>query len=82
MTITLRPDQEQVLRRAIHSGLAQTPDEALARAFQLLAEQLPADSRASGQVVEATQRLSRFGKEHGLSLGGMTVKELINASRP
>ena len=36
MTITLRPEQEKVLMEAVHSGLAQTPDEALDQAFDAL----------------------------------------------
>ncbi len=35
MTIILRPEQEQVLREAINSGLAQTPDEALDQAHRV-----------------------------------------------
>jgi hypothetical protein len=33
-------------------------------------------------VAEAARRLGTFGKRHGLSLGGMTIKELLNESRP
>jgi len=33
-------------------------------------------------VTAAVRRLATFGKRHGLSLGGMTVKELLRESRP
>jgi hypothetical protein len=33
-------------------------------------------------VAAAVRRLATFGKRHGLSLGGMTVKELLRESRP
>ncbi len=33
-------------------------------------------------VADAARRLGIFGTRHGLSLGGMTIRELLNASRP
>lgn len=83
MTITLRPEQEQVLMDAIHSGLAHTPDEALDQALDALRVRLPkVESAAEVSVAEAARRLATFGKRHGLSLGGMTIKELLHESRP
>jgi hypothetical protein len=34
------------------------------------------------EVVEAIERLKSFGKIHGLSLGGMTIRELRHEARP
>jgi len=83
MTITLRPEQEMVLMKAIQSGLAQTPDEALDRALDALRLRLSRQgSAADDSVAAAVRRLATFGKRHGLSLGGMTVKELLRESRP
>jgi hypothetical protein len=33
-------------------------------------------------VIEAIERLRNFGKTHGLSLGGMTIRELRHEARP
>jgi hypothetical protein len=33
-------------------------------------------------VAAAVRRLAAFGTRHGLSLGGMTIKELLRESRP
>jgi hypothetical protein len=33
-------------------------------------------------VAAAARRLGTFGKRHGLSLGGMTIRELLDESRP
>jgi len=33
-------------------------------------------------VADAARRLGTFGKRHGLSLGGMTIRELLDESRP
>jgi hypothetical protein len=83
MTITLRPEQERVLMDAIHSGLAHTTDEALEQAFDALRDRLPRpESSADDAVAAAARRLATFGKRHGLSLGGMTIKQLLHESRP
>jgi hypothetical protein len=40
------------------------------------------DGKAGASVAEAARRLATFGRRHGLSLGGMTIKELLHESRP
>jgi len=82
MTIILTPEQEQVLREAIKSGLAHNTDEALDQALEALRERFPHEAPADASVVEAARRLGTFGKRHGLSLGGLTIKELLRESRP
>jgi len=39
-------------------------------------------SPPAGEVVEAIERLKSFGRTHGLSLGGMTIRELRHEARP
>lgn len=82
MTITLKPEQEQVLVDAIKSGLAQSTDEALDQAIDALRERLPHEAPISETVAAAARRLGSFGKRHGLSLGGLTIKDLLRESRP
>jgi hypothetical protein len=82
VTIILKPEQEQLLLDAIKSGLAHTPDEALDQALGALRDRLPAPSSAEAETAAAVRRLASFGKRHGLSLGGSTVKELLRESRP
>ena len=82
MPITLNPEQEQVLMQAIHSGLAHTTDEALDQALDALRERIPHTSPVDPKVADAARRLGSFGKRHGLSLGGSTIKELLRESRP
>jgi hypothetical protein len=36
----------------------------------------------AGSAADAARRLGSFGKRHGLSLGDMTVKDLLTESRP
>jgi hypothetical protein len=83
MTIILTPEQERVLVDAIHSGLAHTTDEALDQALAALRERLPQQPAAVDEsVAAAARRLATFGTRHGLSLGGLTIKELLGESRP
>ena len=79
MTIILRPEQEQLLREAISSGLAKSADEALDQALDTLRYRLPKPADEAESTV--ARRLASFGKRHGLSLGGSTIKELLHESR-
>lgn len=83
MTITLKPEQERVLTEAINSGLAHTTDEALDQAIDALRTRLTQTaSSADESTAAAVRRLATFGKRHGLSLGGLTIKQLLRESRP
>jgi hypothetical protein len=82
MTIILRPEQEQLLREAISSGLAQSTDEALDQALDTLRYRLPKRADEAESTATVVRRLASFGKRHGLSLGGSTIKDLLRESRP
>lgn len=83
MTIFLKPEQERVIIEAINSGLAHTADEALDQALETLRARLPHEEKPVDEsVAAAARRLATFGKRHGLSLGGLTIKELLRESRP
>ncbi len=82
MTIILRPEQEQLLREAISSGLAQSTDEALDQALDTLRSRLPKPADEAESTATIVRRLASFGKHHGLSLGGSTIRDLLQESRP
>lgn len=80
MDLTLHiPDEAIPALRAKASGV---PLETFAE--QVLLEQIHSASakEPDSSVAAAARRLGTFGKRHGLSLGGMTIKELLNESRP
>jgi hypothetical protein len=83
MTIILKPEQERVVLEAISSGLANSTDEAIDQALDALRSRL-SQSTTSGDesAAAAVRRLATFGQRHGLSLGGLTIKELLHESRP
>jgi Arc/MetJ-type ribon-helix-helix transcriptional regulator len=82
MTIEIRrPELERRLLEQIESGRFRDVDEMIARALDALyeKEQSPALDESTAAAV---RRLATFGERHGLSLGGLSVKELLNESRP
>ena len=82
MPITLKPEQEQVLIEAINSRLGQTIDEVVDQALAALRSRLPQSRPPDESIAAAAHRPATFGKRHGLSLGGLTIKELLRESRP
>jgi len=83
VTITLKPEQEQVLVEAVKSGLAGSPNEALDQALESLKRRLRENGLSADEsVAAAARRLASFGERHRLSLGGITIKELLRESRP
>jgi hypothetical protein len=85
MTITLDIGPEvgaELARQAALQG----------RAIEAVAAALLEDAIASSpgqqwtsvapESVEACEQLKTFGKRHGLSLGGMTLRELRHEARP
>jgi hypothetical protein len=80
MNLTLHiPDEAVPALKAKASGL---PLETFAE--QVLMERIKDEGSQTpdSSVAEAARRLGTFGKRHGLSLGGLTIKELLNESRP
>lgn len=73
------PDEAVPALKAKASGL---PLETFAE--QVLLERIQDEfpPAPDSSVAEAARRLGTFGIRHGLSLGGMTIKELLNESRP
>ncbi len=85
MTIIVnnRPEVQVALARqaAAHGSAIETyAASLLEEAAQVPLTQEPAPVAAS--VVEACERLKTFGKRHGLSLGGLTLRELRHEARP
>ncbi len=78
MNLTLHiPDDALPALKAKAGGL---PLETFAE--QVLLERIHGDGGSSdSSVAEAARRLGSFGKRHGVSLGGMTIRQLLDESR-
>jgi hypothetical protein len=88
MTITIEIGldiQAELARQAAAHGMRV---DAYATSLLEEAAHLPAapgkttPSPPAKDVVEAIERLKSFGRTHGLSLGGMTVRQLRHEARP
>jgi hypothetical protein len=81
MTITLEIGLEleaELARQAAAHGVGID-----AYAASLLGEAAkPKSFPPARDIVEAIERLRVFGNAHGLSLGGMTIRELRHEARP
>ena len=83
MTIELSPELERIVQEAVVSGQYPSAADVLAEAVAVWRTQQGKGSLAAAeQRRDAIERLKTFGKTHGLSLGGMTIRELRDEARP
>jgi hypothetical protein len=80
--LIFRPEVEAELAR--QSAAQGRAIEAYAASLLEEAVHLPTkpETTPATDVLEAVERLRHFGKTHGLSLGGMTIRELRYQARP
>jgi len=80
MTIQItKPEVEALINQRLQSGRFKDAEEVILQALQTSRSQTPEFAQ---QRREAIERLRTFGKTHGLSLGGITIRELRNQARP
>ena len=83
MTIELPPRIERIVREAVLSGEYRSAEDVLTEAVVVWQTQHQAAAgHAEEQRREAIERLKTFGRRHGLSLGGTTIRELRDEARP
>ena len=82
MTITLTPEQERVIQAQLASGKFHSVEEVLDRAFAPLMRHATAELAEEQPRAAAIERLRTFGRTQGLSLGGMTIRQLRDEARP
>ena len=80
MTIQItRPEIEALIKERLQSGQFKDAEDVI---LQALRSSGTATAEFEEQRRDAIERLRTFGKEHGLSLGGMTIRELRDEARP
>jgi hypothetical protein len=80
MTIQItRPEIEVLINQRLRSGAFTDAEDVIFQALKSseTSPRLGEDDRAA-----AIERLKNFGKAHGLSLGGMAIRELRHEARP
>ena len=80
MTIQItRPELEALIKKHLETGQFEDAEDVILRALRSSASEIAwIDERRA----EAIERLRTFGKTHGLSLDGMTIRELRHEARP
>jgi hypothetical protein len=83
MNVILRPEQERVVGEAISAGLIGTPDEVVDLGVETIRRRLESRSTHSRQheIDSAAERLRNFGEKYHFSLGGLTIRDLVNEGR-
>ena len=80
MTIQItKPEVEALINRRLETGSFQDAEDVI---LQALKSSEPATQATDEQRRDAINRLLTFGKTHGLSLGGKTIRELREEARP
>ena len=86
ITIEIAPElREELARQAAKQGLGIDAYAAAlleSAAHRQVASDKLQPSPPATEVIEAIERLKSFGKTHGLSLGGMTIRQLRHEARP
>jgi hypothetical protein len=75
MTVILTPHAEALLQRLAYAG---PPEEVVERALERFAAEQPTPKKRMTPA-EAVERIRELRK--GLSLGGLSIKDLINEGR-
>ena len=80
MTIQItRPEVEALIKRRLKTGAFKDAEDVILHALRPSAT---GESGTEERRREAIERLRTFGKTHGLSLGGITIRELRHEARP
>ena len=78
MTITLTPEQEQIVDDQLRLGMYRTPEDVVASALRALRKVNPRASEPGGGQQEAVDEMLRFVESNRTTLTGISVKELIH----
>jgi Arc/MetJ-type ribon-helix-helix transcriptional regulator len=74
-----KPELEALIKRRLETGAFKDAEDVILEALR------SSEGKKSGTKEarrEAIERLRTFGKRHGLSLGGITIRELRHEARP
>jgi Arc/MetJ-type ribon-helix-helix transcriptional regulator len=74
-----KPEVEALINRRLKTGAFKDAEDVI---LQALRSSESGESGTEEVRREAIERLRTFGKTHGLSLGGMTIRELRHEARP
>jgi Arc/MetJ-type ribon-helix-helix transcriptional regulator len=74
-----KPEVEALIKRRLETGAFKDVEDVI---LQALRSSETGESGTEEKRREAIERLRTFGKTHGLSLCGITIRELRHEARP
>ncbi len=74
-----RPELEALIKRRLETGASKDAEDVI---LEALRSSEGKERGTAGERRDAVERLRTFGKRHGLSLGGITIRELRHEARP
>lgn len=80
LILTLDTHGEQLIAAHLRSGLYQSPEEVVTRALEILAER-EQDAATTGTMTPAEAVDDIRALRKGVTLGGLSVRDLINEGR-
>lgn len=80
MTIQItQPEIEALINHRLETGAFKNAEDVI---LQALKSSEPNERTLDGGRAEAIERIRSFGRTQGLSLGGMTIRQLRDEARP
>ena len=80
MTIQItRPEVEALINRRLATGSFKDAEDVILQALKSSEKEAQGSDEKRRKAID---RLMAFGKTHGLSLGGMTIRELRDEAHP
>lgn len=80
MTIQItKPEVEALINRRLKTGVFKDAEDVI---LQALRSSESEESGTEERRREAIEQLRNFGRTHGLSLGGITIRDLRHEARP
>jgi Arc/MetJ-type ribon-helix-helix transcriptional regulator len=74
-----RPEVEALINRRLETGSFRDAEDVILQALKSSETQTQTNFENRKQAID---RLMAFGKKHGLTLGGMTIRQLRDEARP
>ena len=78
MTINLKPETEQLVQEEIRSGHFHSVDELIVEGVQAWREKNRPQAGNAEQRHQAVERALAFARNRAISLGGVSIRELIH----
>ncbi len=78
MTINVKPETERLVQEEIQSGHFRSVDEIIVEGVQAWREKHRSKQIGAEQRRKAVENALAFAKDRAISLGGISIKELIH----